>query len=574
MRVVLFLLLLCPLLLRAQTALIPAPKEYERQGEERYPIVAVEVREGDFANPEEYRIEARQGTVEITGNEVWARQTLEQLKDEQGRVPDVVIRDWPDYPFRGFMHDTGRNYQPLEMLKQTIDLMCFYKLNVFHWHLTDHPAWRIECKAYPQLNDPQFQRPGRDPGAFYTYGEIRELIAYAQERGIRVMPEIDMPGHSTYFKDAFGFAMDSEEGRRVLEQCLTEFFTEIPQSLCPILHVGSDEVHIADPQGFMQWVEDLMERHGRQIVVWDPGLPASDRAIRQIWNTASGSNAAAAVKGGRYLDSFMGYLNYYDPIAFTNQVFLHTPAAQQEPDTSRALGGVLCLWNDVRVDHKENIALHNGMVNGIMPFAERFWNGGTLDEPEQALVAFEKTMLLHRERYHGNAMRWAPNASMRWEVTIGAQPPVPAIGGAVDLDALCAEHGMLVPVGAEAVARTVLLSDCDTVVPVWIGFDTPARSNRNGVGIGPQGAWEGEGRVTVNGTEVKPPLPWKEPGCYEYHYHTWGKPEEEEPYTDEQLYWMREPAMVSLKKGKNLVEVRTPRVYEGLRWSFAFIPLR
>ena len=106
------------------------------------------------------------------------------------------------------MHDTGRNFQTIEMLKETIDLMSLYKINYFHWHLTDNPAWRIECKVYPQLNDAQYQRPGRDCGKFYTYDEIRELIAYAKERGITVMPEIDMPGHSAYFRNAFGFSTD------------------------------------------------------------------------------------------------------------------------------------------------------------------------------------------------------------------------------------------------------------------------------------------------------------------------------------------------------------------------------
>ena len=106
-------------------------------------------------NKDEYYLKIEKGNVIIEGNEVWARQTLSQLQDKEGRVPDVEIHDWSAYPFRGFMHDTGRNFQTLEMLKETIDLMSFYKINYFHWHLTDNPAWRIECKVYPQLNDPQ-----------------------------------------------------------------------------------------------------------------------------------------------------------------------------------------------------------------------------------------------------------------------------------------------------------------------------------------------------------------------------------------------------------------------------------
>lgn len=566
--------------------IIPQPRKIQRHGEKRYEVSQVKVVSSELSHPEEYVIEARRGVVRIMGNEVWARQTLEQLKDEEGRIPDVTIRDWPAYPFRGFMHDTGRNYQPLGMLKETIDLMSFYKLNYFHWHLTDHPAWRIECRVYPQLNDPQYQRPGRDPGAYYTYDEIRELIAYASEKGITVVPEIDMPGHSTYFKTAFGFSMDSPQGRQVLERCLDEFFAEIPQSSCPYVHIGSDEVHIEDPQGFMQWAESVAERHGRIAIAWDPGLPASDKVVRQIWNTAAGSNAAAAGKGGLYLDSFMGYLNYYDPMMFTNKVFLHTAAAQTTPDPSHALGGILCLWNDVRVDKKENIALHNGMLNGMMAFAERFWVGGDAGAVEDESLApspdseagtrlaqFEQRMKAHRDRYHHGKMRWVANALMRWEIAVDSLPPRLAYGGAVDLDAFCSVNDIEANAGSVATARMTIEAAADRVVDAWIGFDIPARSNRNGVGIGEQGRWEGEASVKVNGQEMLPSASWQEPGSYAYHYHTWGRPEEEEPYTDEQLYWMRQPARMSLKKGKNVVEITIPKLYDGLRWSFAFIPV-
>ena len=191
--------------------IIPTPKELTVNDDRLHHVNSIVILETDNnliypQNKDEYYLKSEKGDVIIEGNEVWARQTLAQLKDEKGRIPDVEIHDWSAYPFRGFMHDTGRNFQTIEMLKETIDLMSLYKINYFHWHLTDNPAWRIECKAYPQLNDPQYQRPGRDCGKFYTYDEIRELIAYAKERGITVMPEIDMPGHSAYFRSAFGFS--------------------------------------------------------------------------------------------------------------------------------------------------------------------------------------------------------------------------------------------------------------------------------------------------------------------------------------------------------------------------------
>ena len=555
--------------------IIPMPKEFVLNEDKLYNINDVTVLETSDnllypQNKDEYYIKIEKGNVVIEGNEIWAMQTLKQLADSLDRVPDVVIHDWSVYPFRGFMHDTGRNFQRIEMLKETIDLMSLYKINYFHWHLTDNPAWRIECKVYPQLNDPQYQRPGRDCGKFYTYDEIRELIAYAKERGITVMPEIDMPGHSAYFRNAFGFSMDSEDGMKVLEKCIEEFCNEIPVSMCPYLHIGSDEVYIADPKGFMVFTENLCKKYNRIAVVWDPGLPSDTTTVRQIWNTAAGSNAASTKKGGRYLDSFMGYLNYYDPIYFTNKVFLHKACAQDVADTTNALGGILCLWNDVRVDDKTRIALHNGMINGMMVYAERFWNGGEGSYDE--LVAFEDKMLYHKENLLQNHdVRWNPNIQTSWNINIADTINLEARGGAVDVDDLCRENNINIGETVSAWATTDIYSDEDKTIKAWVGFEAAARSNRISGGIGPQGKWENEGRLLVNGVEYFPSQIWNEAEKYKFHYNTWHRPEEELPYTDEQFYWMREPVEINLKKGNNKIELYIPKTFKGQRWSFGFV---
>ena len=521
-------------------------------------------------NKDEYYLSSKNGNVVIEGNVIWAKQTLKQLADENNRIPDVEIHDWSAYPFRGFMHDTGRNFQTIDMLKETIDLMSLYKINYFHWHLTDNPAWRIECKVYPQLNDPQHQRPGRDCGKFYTYDEIRELIAYAKEHGITIMPEIDMPGHSAYFRNAFGFSMDSEEGMKVLEKCIDEFCEEIPASLCPYLHIGSDEVYIADPKGFMRFTENLCKKHNRIAMAWDPGLPSDSTTVRQIWNTAAGSNAAQTKKGGKYVDSFMGYLNYYDPIYFTNKVFLHKACAQDVPDTTNALGGILCLWNDVRVDDKTRIALHNGMINGMMVYAERFWNGGEGSWDE--LSEFEDKMSYHKNHIVKNHdVRWHPNATTAWKIKIDGNDTLYARGGAVDVNDLCTENSITVGDTVSAWAFTNINSECDTTIKVWVGFEAAARSNRISGGIGPQGKWENQGRLFVNDKEYFPAQKWNEPEKYEFHFNTWHKPEEELPYTDEQFYWMREPLSIDLKQGDNEIKLYIPKTFRGQRWSFGFL---
>ncbi len=555
--------------------IIPTPKELTVNDDKLYSINNIHILKTSDnliypQNKDEYYLKSEKGNVVIEGNEVWARQTLAQLKDEKGRIPDVEIHDWSAYPFRGFMHDTGRNFQTIEMLKETIDLMSLYKINYFHWHLTDNPAWRIECKAYPQLNDPQYQRPGRDCGKFYTYDEIRELIAYAKERGITVMPEIDMPGHSAYFRNAFGFSMDSEEGMKVLEECIAEFCEEIPTSMCPYLHIGSDEVYIADPKGFMKFAENLCKKHDRIAMAWDPGLPSDSTTVRQIWNTAASSNAAQTKKGGKYVDSFMGYLNYYDPIYFTNKVFLHKACAQDVPDTTNALGGILCLWNDVRVDDKTRIALHNGMINGMMVYAERFWNGG--EGSWEELAEFEDKMSYHKDNIVKNHdVRWHPNATTSWRIKIEGNDTLYARGGAVDVNDLCTENSVTVGDTVTAWAFTDIYSESDTTIKVWVGFEAAARSNRISGGIGPQGKWENQGRLFVNDIEYFPSQEWNEPEKYAFHFNTWHKPEEEIPYTDEQFYWMREPVTINLKKGNNEVKLFIPKTFKGQRWSFGFL---
>ena len=286
--------LLTTLIILLSTILIPTPKQVTVIGERTSRINGIkEVVDTTLQLPEEgYILETsgRKAVLKARSRQglIYARATLAQLAGlepsemmdddafKKVTVPCVNIKDWPSFPIRGFMHDTGRNFREVETLKKELDLFSFYKINVFHWHLTDNPAWRIECRAYPQLNDPQYQREGRDEGSFYTYDQIREVIAYARERGIMVIPEIDMPGHSQYFNKTFGFGMATPQGMEVLEACLKEFMQEIPAEDCPYIHIGSDEVKVADPKGFMTFCEDIVKAGGRTPIAWFPGLPSAE----------------------------------------------------------------------------------------------------------------------------------------------------------------------------------------------------------------------------------------------------------------------------------------------------------
>lgn len=584
----------------AQPALIPSPQQIETTGRYKVPLLNVKVRiDTTLSLPAEgYILETYKKGVRITARDergaVWARQTLRQLTDSRGLVPSVRIVDWPAFAWRGFMHDTGRNFIPVEELKRQLRLLSQYKINLFHWHLTDYPAWRIESRRFPQLNDPQYQRPGRDEGKFYTYGEIRDVIAYARKLGMLVVPEIDMPGHSAYFNAAFGFGMADPRGMRVLEEALSEFFAEIPVSEAPYIHIGSDEVHIPDPAGFMRWADSVVRAAGRTPMAWDPGLPASGGTIRQVWSEAPGYVARNRTQGGPIVDSYMGYLNNYDPISFTPRMLLHAPCDQAQGD-STALGGILCLWNDTKSPGLDGLMRNSGVWSGVLPFAERLWRGGATPEGTpanpnlfpapsspagQTLTAFEKRMQAHKEGLlKEEPFYWWPNASLQWRVSEPAAFGTDTAGlkwhtlygGAVDVDALLATLSLPKPDSGEVWAETVITVPHDTVILAQVGFEAPSRSNRISSGIGQQGAWEAEGEVWVNGTRIEPPV-WQEPGAYAFRFNTWAKPEEELPYTAEQLFWTREPVKIQLKKGTNRILLRSRKLFPGQHWIFAFVP--
>ncbi len=593
--------------------LIPQPKEMTREAGRELRIRKV-VQQVDTTLKTGYRLWTKGRTVCLsaaTSQElVHAKATLAQLTgvgpDEflmedcfiGRKMPRVTVRDWSAFPIRGFMHDTGRNFREVEQIKQELDLLAFYKLNVFHWHLTDHPAWRIECRAYPQLNDPKHQHQGRDQGRFYTYDQIREVIAYAARRGITVIPEIDMPGHSQYFDRAFGFGMATPEGMNVLEACLKEFFEEIPAEDCPYIHIGSDEVHIENPGQFMAFCENLLQEHGRTPLAWYPGLPSSEQTISQIWSD-EGRRASGKGFPRRYVDSYMGYLNLGNPLVNTAGFLLHQTAAVPEYD-GKAMGAILCLWNDVRVDDKSKTFPHNGMPEGLLAFAQSSWGGGQgygLDDPSlypapgtpayDALTAFERKMSYHRDHYLNRwPVRWVANAHIPWQVKIrstvgdenGTQRDTlisrKAWGGCVDLNALCRQAGVRPDdLSAKVTLTTEVYVERDTVLTAWVGFDSPSRSTRMSDGIGEQGHWENGGRLWVNRKEVFPQKDWEEPGAYRYHYQTWHQAPNEQPYTDEQFFWMREPVRLNLKKGWNSIRLECPRRFAASNWFAAFVPV-
>ena len=580
--------------------IIPQPKQIKYLSNKQIKLKSIDVKvvPTDGAPSEQYTLSTKGGRAVIIAQSAqaqnWGASTLRQITDKDGYVPEVEIVDYPAFPIRGFMHDTGRNFREVELLKKDIDLMSFYKLNVFHWHLTDNPAWRIECHAYPQLNDPKFHTKGRDEGKFYTYDEIRDVIAYAKERGVMIIPEIDMPGHSAYFNRTFGFGMATAEGMKILEVCLKEFFKEISKEDCPYLHIGSDEVRVDDPKGFMAFCEKIVKEHGRIAMAWDPGLPPADDTYCQIWRSQVSDLLKQEPYPRRYIDSYMGYLNNSCPFINTSRYFLHH-ACTTNGANDKARGGIICLWNDVNVDDQSKLLPHNGMPEGAAAFAERFWVGGEgydleiedlIPAPESKghkdLIEFEKRLIYHRDNFLSDYdTRWVANSSQPWRVTISAVKGTPigqmqwtkAWGGVIDLHAIAAANKTELKPQMEAWLETEIYVERDTVITAMVGFESPARSNRISDGIGKQGRWESEGQLFVNGVEIFPSQDWQEPEKYRYHFNTWGHPAGELPYTDEQLFWTRTPSRIPLKKGWNKIRIHSSRLFAINNWVAAFIPV-
>jgi hexosaminidase len=313
-------------------------------------------------------------------------QTFLQLVQTTGNgfaVPAVSIDDSPRFPWRGLMIDVGRHFIPLDVLKRNLDGMAAVKLNVFHWHLSENQGFRVESKKFPKLSG-----MGSD-GLFYTQNEVRDLIAYARERGIRVVPEFDMPGHSTAWFigypelasgagpydierqwGVFNPAMDPtrEETYKFLDAFIGEMAGLFPDQF---FHIGGDEVNgkewDANPkiQAFMhahdmkdnndlqayfnQRVQKIVNKHGKTVLGWDeilrPDLPNS--IVIQSWRGPD-SLAQAAKQGYRGLLS-SGY--YIDLMWSAERHYLTEPlsgaAANLSADEQkRILGGEACMWSE------------------------------------------------------------------------------------------------------------------------------------------------------------------------------------------------------------------------------------
>ncbi|GIM58217.1 family 20 glycosylhydrolase [Capnocytophaga canimorsus] len=536
---------------------------------------------------EAYRILVRpeQITIEATTEKgvFWAKQTLAQLiAEDEGKVkiPNCEIIDWPAFSVRGFMHDVGRTFIPLDALKKQIDLLSKFKINVFHWHLTEDLAWRLESKVRPELNDSQHMI--RDKGKFYTQDQARELVAFCKERNVLLIPEIDMPGHSLAFRKAIGYDMQSQEGMAVLKEVIDEVCQVFD---VPYLHIGTDEVVFTNPDFVPEMVAFIRQR-GKQIISWNPGWPykAGEADLIQLW-----SYRGKIQKGIPAIDSRFHYLNHFD--TFGDIIALYNSKIYNKPQQDeQVVGSIMAVWNDRYVQGNENILDQNNFYPNMLAFAERTWRGGgteyfdkngTLlkeDEPTFSdFLDFEERMLFFKKKVFANEpftyvkqtdVKWLITAPFPNEGNLKKQfPPekkirkqykyannvydtYPAVGAGIYLRHV---WGDLIPAFYEnpqenhtAYAQTYVYSPKKQTVGLWAEFQNYSRSEKDLPP--PQGKWDyKESNIFINNKPINPPI-WN-------NTHT--KKDNEIPLGNENFV-ARPPIPVRLKKGWNKVLVKLP----------------
>jgi hexosaminidase len=329
--------------------------------------------------PDGARLKAATVAGALHGLETFAQLVVPGAEGFQ--VAAIHIQDRPRFPWRGLMLDVSRHWMPVEVVERNLDAMAAVKLNVFHWHLSDDQGFRAESRRFPRL-----QQLGSD-GDFYTQADIRRVVAYARDRGIRVVPEFDMPGHTTSWLvgypelasapgpysigrtwGVYDGAMDPtrEETYEFLDAFLAEMTQLFPD---PYFHIGGDEVNgkqwsqSAAIQAFAkehklegtrdlqvyfnQRIQKLLQKYGKIMVGWDevlhPDLPAD--TVVQSWRDQA-SLAEAASKGYRGILSAGYYLDHLSPAGYHYGIDPLADAAQKltPEQASLILGGEACMW--------------------------------------------------------------------------------------------------------------------------------------------------------------------------------------------------------------------------------------
>ncbi len=329
-------------------------------------------------------------------------------------VPAITIQDAPRFPWRGLLIDSCRHFIPLDVMRRNVDGMAALKMNVLHWHLTDDEGFRVESKKFPKLHEMGSQ------GQYYTQAEIRQFVAYARDRGIRIVPEFEMPGHSRAIvvgypelasqpgpyppgrvaRDATALDVTQEKTYKFLDTLIGEMSGLFPDTY---FHIGGDEVDDKpwnsnpkiqefihahgmkdnrDLQAyFNQRLEKIVSKHHKTMMGWDeilhPALPKT--VVVQSWRGQE-SLAAAAKQGYRGLLSNGYYLDLMFPAAqhYAVDPMSGAAATLTPEEAKRILGGEACMWSEfVNAE-----TIDSRIWPRLMAIAERLWSPQDVKDPK------------------------------------------------------------------------------------------------------------------------------------------------------------------------------------------------
>ena len=344
-------------------------------------------------------------------------ETVLQLLDADAKgyfFPYVGIEDQPRFPWRGLLIDAGRHFMPVEVIKRNLDGMAAVKMNVLHWHLSEDQGFRVESKTFPLLH-----QLGSD-GDYYTQDQIRDVVAYAADRGIRVMPEFDIPGHSTSWLVAYPALAAGPGPYRIerrwgvfdpvfnpAEETTYRFFEKFFEEMASLfpdryVHIGGDENNgrqwdanlgidrfkrehkLADNHALQAYfngrIMTILSRLGKKMVGWDeifqPGLPKD--IVIQSWR---GKQALidSARKGYAGLLSNGYYIDLCQPASFH---YLNDPLSLDAPlkdeEQKLVLGGEATMWSELVTPE----TIDSRIWPRTAAIAERFWSPAGIKDVE------------------------------------------------------------------------------------------------------------------------------------------------------------------------------------------------
>jgi len=348
--------------------------------------------------------------------------TLLQLitvKDGSYVIPEVIIKDAPRFVWRGLMMDVSRHFMPVEVVKRNLDAMAFVKLNVFHWHLSDDQGFRVESKSLPKLHEMA------SDGQFYTQNQIKDIVQYADQRGIRVVPEFDVPGHATAFLTAYPEFASKKEGDYSLERYAGIFDPTLDptnentyifldtlfEEMTPLFpdqyfHIGGDENEgkqwtenkaiqkfmkknkLKDNHALQTYfnikLEKILAKYDKTLMGWEEIMTENmpKTALIHSWigvneGMEPGQSLVEAVKNGYQTILSNGY--YIDLLLSVEEHYLVDPmpsAPLSDEESNRILGGEATMWSELVTPE----TIDSRIWPRTAAIAERFWSAQNVDD--------------------------------------------------------------------------------------------------------------------------------------------------------------------------------------------------